>query len=137
MERGKICVDVFFTDYRIISHPNNEITLNPPTNALSAVLRSVSLEHTSTNEVVMKLAKRNDIPVLSLEIFGTTQMDRRAHNVRIEAMKLTDATLLTEPQCPEPDVVRRRFIMRKKGLHPPDCSGPDHAPTAHQDLHHR
>ena len=56
---------------------------------LSAVLRSVSSEHTSATEVVMKLAKRNDLPVLSLEIFGTTQMDRHvkvAHNVRVEVI---------------------------------------------------
>ena len=104
---------------------------------LSAVLRSVSSEHTSANEVVMQLAKRNDLPALSLEIFGTTQMDRRAHNVRIEVMKPTDVALLSEPRCPEPDVVRGRFIMRKNGLHPPDCSGPDHAPAAHQDPRHR
>ena len=88
----------------------------------------------------MKLTKKNDIPVLSLEIFGTTQMGRRVKvgdNVRIEVMKPTDVTLLSEPRCPEPDVVRRCFIMRKNGLHPPDCSGLDHAPAAHQDPRHR
>ncbi len=64
----------------------------------------------SVNEVVMKLAKKNNLPVLSFEIFGTTHMGRRvkvAHDVRIEVMKPADVALLTEPRCPEPDV---RFI---------------------------
>lgn len=99
-----------FTDYRTLSHSNNEITLNLPTEALSTALRSASAEHTGANEVVMKLAKKNNFPVLSFEIFGTTHMGRRvkvAHDVRIEVMKPVDVALLTEPRCPEPDV---RFI---------------------------
>ena len=55
----------------------------------------------------MKLAKKNNLPVLSFEIFGTTQMGRRvkvAHDVRIEVMKPADEAMLTEPRCPEPDV---------------------------------
>ncbi len=55
----------------------------------------------------MKLAKKNNLPVLSFEIFGTTQMGRRvkvAHDVCIEVMKPADVAMLTEPRCPEPDV---------------------------------
>jgi hypothetical protein len=55
----------------------------------------------------MKLAKKSNLPVLSFEIFGTTQMGRRvkvAHDVRIEVMKPADVAMLTEPRCPEPDV---------------------------------
>jgi HUS1 checkpoint protein len=55
----------------------------------------------------MKLAKKNNLPVLSFEIFGTTHMGRRvkvAHDVRIEVMKPADVAMLTEPRCPEPDV---------------------------------
>jgi len=104
---SKIRVDALFTDYRILSHSNNEITLNLPTDALSTVLRSASADHTGANEVVMKLAKKNSLPVLSFEIFGTTHMGRKvkvAHDVRIEVMKPADVALLTEPRCPEPDV---------------------------------
>ena len=137
----KIRVDALFTDYRIISHSNNEITLNLPTDALSAALRSASAEHTGANEVVMKLAKKNNIPVLSFEIFGTTQMGRRvkvSHDVRIEVMKPTDVALLTEPRCPEPDVRRFCFLSRgTKRYILPDCSGPDHAPAAHEDARRR
>jgi len=106
-------VDALFTDYRILSHSNNEITLNLPTDALSTALRSASAEHTGANEVVMKLAKKNNLPVLSFEIFGTTHMGRKvkvAHDVRIEVMKPADVALLTEPRCPEPDV---SFIERR------------------------
>ncbi|KAH9063614.1 cell cycle checkpoint [Lactarius vividus] len=104
---SKIRIDALFTDYRILSHSNNEITLHLPTDALSTALRSASAEHTGANEVVMKLAKKKNVPVLSFEIFGTTQMGRRvkvAHDVRIEVMKPADVALLTEPRCPEPDV---------------------------------
>ncbi|KAF8468537.1 cell cycle checkpoint [Russula ochroleuca] len=104
---SKIRVDALFTEYRILSHSNNEITLNLPTEALSTALRSASAEHTGANEVVMKLAKKNNLPVLSFEIFGTTQMGRKvkvAHDVRIEVMKPADVAMLTEPRCPEPDV---------------------------------
>ena len=106
-----------FTDYRILSHSNNEITLNLHTDALSTALRSASAEHTGANEVVMKLAKKNNVPVLSFEIFGTTPMGRRvkvAHDVRIEVMKPADAALLTEPRCPEPDVCRILFLLKRK-----------------------
>ncbi|KAF8263888.1 cell cycle checkpoint [Lactarius quietus] len=96
---SKIRVDALFTDYRILSHSHNTITLNLPTDALSAALRSASAEHTGANEVVMKLAKKNNIAVLSFEIFGTTQMGRR-----VKVMKPADVALLTEPRCPEPDV---------------------------------
>jgi hypothetical protein len=46
------------------------------TDVLSAALRSVSTEpeHTCANEVVMKLAKKNNVPVLSSEILVTTHM---------------------------------------------------------------
>lgn len=144
MSPRKIRVDALFTDYRILSHSNNEITLNLPTDALSAALRSASAEHTGANEVVMKLAKKNNVPVLSFEIFGTTQMGRRvkvAHDVRIEVMKPADVALLTEPRCPEPDVRRFRFFLSRGRKVHTEASfrivGPNHASTAHQDARRR
>ena len=118
--------------------------MNLPTDALSAALRSASAEHTGANEVVMKLAKKNNIPVLSFEIFGTTHMGRRvkvAHDVRIEVMKSADVALLTEPRCPEPDVRRIRFYSEGMNKCTPrqgsPIVGPDHAPAAHQDARRR
>ncbi|KAI0292999.1 Hus1-like protein-domain-containing protein [Multifurca ochricompacta] len=63
---------------------------------LSTALRSASAESTGANEVVMKLAKKSNIP-----------MGRRvkvSHDVRIEVTKPADVAMLTEPRCPEPDV---------------------------------
>lgn len=137
----KIRVDALFTDYRILSHSNNEITFNLPTDALSTVLRSASADHTGANEVIMKLAKKNNLPVLSFEIFGTTHMGRKvkvAHDVRIEVMKPADVALLTEPRCPEPDVRFYRVSSKEIALMESSTFiGPDHAPASRQNAHRR
>ncbi|KAI9434293.1 checkpoint protein Hus1/Mec3, partial [Lactarius indigo] len=59
------------------------------------------------NEVIMKLAEKKYVPVLSFKIFHMTQMGRRvevAHDMRTEVMKPADIALLTEPHCLEPNV---------------------------------
>jgi len=140
---SKIRVDSLFADYRILSHSNNEITIDLPTNALSTALRSASAEYTGANEVVMKLAKKNGNPVLSFEIFGTTHMGRRvkvAHDVRIQVMKPADVALLTEPRCPEPDVrpppsVPLVIVCTQK--QPSPAVGPGHAPAPDEDARRR
>jgi HUS1 checkpoint protein len=80
--------------------------------ALLAALRSASSSASSsssfeTEEVVMKLAKKNDQAVLSFEISGITKGGRKvrvAHDVKIEVMKPGDVARLAEPLCPGPDV---------------------------------
>jgi HUS1 checkpoint protein len=80
--------------------------------ALLAALRSASASASSsssyeTEEVVMKLAKKNDQAALSFEISGKTRVGRKvrvAHDVKIEVMKPSDVARLSEPMCPEPDV---------------------------------
>ncbi|KZT06077.1 cell cycle checkpoint [Laetiporus sulphureus 93-53] len=108
---SQIKVPSLFTDYRIQSNANNEISLNLSTEALSSALRSASspasTSFASDSEVVMKLAKKNDQAVLSFEISGRTRLDKRirvAHDVRIEVMKPQDTARLKEPMCPEPEV---------------------------------
>ncbi|KAI0058796.1 cell cycle checkpoint [Artomyces pyxidatus] len=104
---SQIRVVALFIDYRIQSNSNNEISILLAADALSQALRSAAAEHTGAEEVVMKLAKKRDVPVLSFEIFGATRMGRRvkvAHDVRIEIMKPGDVERLKEPMCPEPDV---------------------------------
>ncbi|KAI0926322.1 hypothetical protein AcW1_008532 [Taiwanofungus camphoratus] len=114
---SQIKVPSLFTDYRIQSNANNEITLTLSSEALVAALRSAlspsgtgsssMSSFASDAEVVMKLAKKNDQAVLSFEISGTTRMNRRvrvAHDVRIEVMRPQDVRRLREPMCPEPDV---------------------------------
>jgi len=89
----------------------------------------------------MKLAKKNNLPVLSFEIFGTTHMGRKvkvAHDVRIEVMKPADVALLTEPRCPEPDVRFYRVSSKEIALMGSSIFiGPDHAPASRQNAHRR
>jgi HUS1 checkpoint protein len=105
----QVKVQSLFSDYRIQSNANNEITFLISPEALLLALRSAwnpaSLD--STPETVMKLAKKNDQAVLSFDISGSMssgRMVRVGHDVRIEVMKPSDVNKLTEPMCPEPDV---------------------------------
>ncbi|TFY83330.1 hypothetical protein EWM64_g682 [Hericium alpestre] len=103
---SQIRVVSLFTDYRIQSNANNEISLALATDALSQALRSAAA-HSGAEEIVMKLAKKRDVAVLSFEIFGASRMGRRvkvAHDVRIEVLKPADVARLKEPLCPEPDI---------------------------------
>ncbi|KAJ7250888.1 checkpoint protein Hus1/Mec3 [Mycena haematopus] len=107
---SQIKVDSLFTSYRIQSNASNVITMALSFEALLATLKSASTSSKSTyetEEIVMKLAKKNDQAVLSFEISGMTRQGRKvrvAHDVKIEVMKPTDVANLKEPMCPEPDV---------------------------------
>lgn len=106
----QIKVDSIFTAYRIQSNASNQITASLSSEALLAALKSASSSASSsyeTEEVVMKLAKKNDQALLSFEINGITRVGRKvrvAHDVKIEVMKPGDVARLSEPLCPEPDV---------------------------------
>ncbi|KAH7928104.1 cell cycle checkpoint [Leucogyrophana mollusca] len=112
-------IDSIFTSYRIQSNANNQITMTISTEALLSALKSSSSSAASStiaaailptydaDEVVMKLAKKNDHAVLSFEMFGMSRTGRRvrvAHDVRIDVMRPADVEKLREPLCPEPDV---------------------------------
>jgi HUS1 checkpoint protein len=108
----QIKVDSIFTDYRIQSNANNEITMALSSEALLAALRSATSSSTTTtayqtDEIVMKLAKKNDRAVLKFDIVGTTSVGRRvkvSHEVLVDVTKPHEVTKLTEPLCPDPDV---------------------------------
>ena len=73
----------------------------------SAAASSSSAPSFDTEEVVMKLAKKNDQALLSFEISGQTRVGHRlrvAHDVKIEVMRPADVAKLKEPLCPAPDV---------------------------------
>ncbi|KAG2132941.1 cell cycle checkpoint [Suillus clintonianus] len=112
-------IDSIFTSYRIQSNANNAITVTLSTEALLAALRSSSSSASSSSvaaaiiptydadEVVMKLAKKNDQAVLSFEMFGMSRSGRKvrvAHDVRIDVMRPAESDKLHEPRCPDPDV---------------------------------
>ena len=108
----QIKVDALFTNYRIQSNANNEITMGLSSEALLGALKSAAASSSSTpsfdtDEVVMKLAKKTDQALLSFEISGQTRVGHRlrvAHDVKIEVMRPADVEKLKEPLCPEPDV---------------------------------
>ena len=108
----QIKVDALFTNYRIQSNANNEITMGLTSEALLGALKSAAASSSSTpsfdtDEVVMKLAKKTEQALLSFEISGQTRVGHRlrvAHDVKIEVMRPADVEKLKEPLCPEPDV---------------------------------
>ncbi|KAI0311324.1 checkpoint protein Hus1/Mec3, partial [Amylostereum chailletii] len=90
---SQIRVVALFSDYRVQSNSNNEISIALSTDALSQVLRSAAAQNAGAEDIVMKLAKKNDSPVLSFEIHGATRMGRKvkvAHDVRIDIIKPAD-----------------------------------------------
>ncbi|KAI0031105.1 cell cycle checkpoint [Vararia minispora EC-137] len=98
-----IRVLALFEDYRVESKSGNEIALLLDTDALEQVLHSAP----GNEEVVMKLAKKNDVCVLNFQIFGNSRMGRRltvSHDVRTEVLRPGELERLKEPMCPEPDV---------------------------------
>ncbi|KAL1674543.1 checkpoint protein Hus1/Mec3 [Schizophyllum commune] len=101
---SQIKVDVIFTSYRIQSNANNEITMALASDALLATLRSCTTHE--SDDITVKLAKKNEQAVLSFEISGFSRVGQRvrvAHDVRIDVMKPADVERLGEPMCPDPD----------------------------------
>ncbi|THH31214.1 hypothetical protein EUX98_g2979 [Antrodiella citrinella] len=108
---SQIKIEAIFTDYRIQSNANNQITVTVSSEALSAALRSAAAPATgggaSEADTVMKLAKKNDQAVMTFEILSTSRAGKRVrieHDVRIDIMRPEDVDKLQEPMCPEPDV---------------------------------
>ncbi|KAG2133548.1 cell cycle checkpoint [Suillus bovinus] len=112
-------VDTMFTSYRIQSNADNAITLTLSTEALLSALRSSSSSASSSSvaaailpsydadEVVMKLAKKNEQAVLSFEMYGISRTGRKvrvAHDVRIDVIRPAESDKLHEPRCPDPEV---------------------------------
>ncbi|OCH86156.1 cell cycle checkpoint [Obba rivulosa] len=110
---SQIEVPVLFTDYRIQSNADNEITFTVHSDVLAAALRSAAspsaphASHDMDPTVIMRLAKKNEGAVLSFEITGVSRLNREirvSHDVRIEVMRAHDVRKLSAPLCPNPDV---------------------------------
>ncbi|KAF8602854.1 cell cycle checkpoint [Ceratobasidium sp. AG-I] len=100
---SKLPVDSMFSDYRIQSNANNVISLEVSTEPLSQALRSAS----AAQDVVVKLAKKNDQPVFSFEAQTESRQGKKmlvTHDVRITVMKTADMEQVKEPLCPQPDL---------------------------------
>ncbi|PAV16477.1 cell cycle checkpoint [Pyrrhoderma noxium] len=119
---SQIKVDSLFTEYRIQSNSNNEINLHLSPEALLQALRSASPSNSNpasnwaskpSGEVVIKLAKKHNHAVLSVEIAlalnygglgGSSRQAMVVHDVPVEVLKPSDIEKLREPLCPEPDI---------------------------------
>ncbi|CAE6443759.1 hypothetical protein ACGC1H_002510 [Rhizoctonia solani] len=100
---SKIPVDSMFSDYRIQSNANNMISLEVSTEPLSQALRSAS----AAQDVIVKLAKKNDQPVFSFEAQTESRQGKKmlvTHDVRITVMKAVEIEQVKEPLCPPPDL---------------------------------
>ncbi|KDQ58941.1 hypothetical protein JAAARDRAFT_56944 [Jaapia argillacea MUCL 33604] len=113
---SQIKVPSIFTSYRIQSNAENVITLSLASGSLLQALGGIvsamggatnGISGGGSDDVIMKLAKKNDQAVLTFELTGTTRQGRRKslnYDVNIEVLKPADVKRLTEPLCPEPDV---------------------------------
>ncbi|KAF4613723.1 hypothetical protein D9613_008149 [Agrocybe pediades] len=123
---ARIKIESLFDNYRIQSNANNQITMSLTCDALLGALKSASASTTSSTtfdaeEVVMKLAKKDDQALLSFEIPGQTRNGQRVrvtHDVKIEIMRPSEAEKMTEPLCPPamamivmPDLEKVRTIV--------------------------
>ncbi|KDN38430.1 hypothetical protein RSAG8_09524, partial [Rhizoctonia solani AG-8 WAC10335] len=100
---SKIPVDSMFSDYRIQSNADNMISLEVSTEPLSQALRSAS----AAQDVIVKLAKKNDQPVFSFEAQTESRQGKKmlvTHDVRITVMKTAEIEQVKEPLCPPPDL---------------------------------
>ncbi|KAJ3560804.1 hypothetical protein NP233_g10592 [Leucocoprinus birnbaumii] len=107
---SQIKVESIFTDYRIQSNSDNEISMALSSEALLAALKSPAASAASssyqTEEIVMKLAKKNDRAVLRFDIIAITSAGRHAkvsHDVLVDVLKPHEVAKHSEPLCPDAD----------------------------------
>ncbi|CAE6442573.1 unnamed protein product [Rhizoctonia solani] len=112
------------SDYRIQSNANNMISLEVSTEPLSQALRSAS----AAQDVIVKLAKKNDQPVFSFEAQTESRQGKKmlvTHDVRITVMKATEIEQVKEPLCPPPDVRSLMKATEIEQVKEPLCPPPD------------
>ena len=96
-------VTTVFTNYKIESHNNNEITVEVSAESLARVLRSAA----GALEVMLRLGKRDREPLLSWSIVMTSQSGTRLDVVQelvVRILRASELALIVEPMCPTPDV---------------------------------
>ena len=102
-------VNTVFTNFKIESHNNNEITVEVSAESLARVLRSA----VGALEVMLRLGKRDREPLLSWSIAMTSQNGTRLDVVQelvVRILRASELALIVEPMCPTPDV-RGRSIL--------------------------
>ncbi|KAK0545824.1 Checkpoint protein hus1 [Tilletia horrida] len=95
--------DQFFAEFRIESNNKNKIYIEVATETLLKAFRS----GLNAVQVTMRLAKRNQIPMLSLHITNASHTGGRlvvVQDVLIRILKPAEMERIKEPLCPAPDV---------------------------------
>lgn len=112
---GSYTQSTLFTEYRVESNRNNEVTLEVATEALARVLRSAA----GALDLVLRLGKRNGEPLLSMAIAMSSHSGARldvTQDILIRILRTSELNLITEPMCPPPDVcvttLTPRYILR-------------------------
>ncbi|KAI8843643.1 checkpoint protein Hus1/Mec3 [Chytridium lagenaria] len=100
---AKTAVDALFEGYRIESLHSNQIWLDVPSEHLTRALKSAMM----SDEIIMKLAKRNAMPVLSIVGRSTTRAGKSLHitqDIPVKVISPSDASLIREPTITEPEI---------------------------------
>ncbi|KAL1916902.1 uncharacterized protein VTP21DRAFT_5099 [Calcarisporiella thermophila] len=92
-----------FENYRIQSASNNEIYLDFYIEYLIRALKSTQ----GALEIMMKLTKKENIPMLSLAITSQTRMGRKqslTQDIPVRVLSPQQMEMVREPMCPDPQV---------------------------------
>ncbi|KAG2031274.1 checkpoint protein Hus1/Mec3 [Suillus americanus] len=105
----KKCIMKFTeTEMHVICNDDaNEALRSSSSSASSSSVAAAILPSYDADEVVMKLAKKNEQAVLSFEMYGMSRSGRKVrvtHDVRIDVMRPAESDKLHEPRCPDPEV---------------------------------
>ncbi|KAJ3089183.1 hypothetical protein HK102_007012, partial [Quaeritorhiza haematococci] len=98
---SQIAADAIFEDYRIESANNNEIWLELAGEHFVRGLKSTQ----NAPEVTMKLTKKENLPVLSLNITSQSRNGKRiclVQDIPVRVLSPQQANDLKEPMVPEP-----------------------------------
>lgn len=92
-----------FSEYRIESHHENEITLEVAAESLARVLKTAS----GALSVSLRLGKRDREPLLSFSIALSSHKGAQldvVQEVLVRILRVSEQNLIAEPLCPTPDV---------------------------------
>ncbi|TFK50154.1 cell cycle checkpoint [Heliocybe sulcata] len=113
---SEIKVSTLFNEYRIQSNADNIISMNIASasllHALQGIQNALATSGTGSGlggeEVLMKLAKKNDQALLNFALTTPTRTGRLqslTYDVRIEVLRALDMTKINEPLCPDADTL--------------------------------
>ncbi|KAI8802434.1 checkpoint protein Hus1/Mec3 [Cladochytrium replicatum] len=107
---GQLRADFVFSDYRVESANNNEIWLDVSCENMVRALKSSTQSVNGAGappSVVMKLTKKDNLPILSLVITALTRTGKGislVQDVPVHVLNKAESDAFKEPMVPEPQV---------------------------------